>query len=155
MSNYESIDCGDIDGKRCSEQLPGALAANQSFFYDKCTDDYYQIHESVQKFVPDDIKLDRLHNIFVDENGAVADAYSFEGLSEEEKKGVIATIIVYRQEKFPGYEFVMLPGRFPIRVEGAKDLYDSDEGIMSTHILYIKNYKDILEKTEETGKKLR
>ena len=152
---YDEIECGDIRGKRCSEQLPGALAADQDFFYERGMRDPYFFYSSVFVFVPEKIKYDREHNIFADENGAVVDAYDFEGLSEEEKEGVIATIIAYRQKEFPDYEFVMLPGRFPIRVEGAKGDYDEDEGVMSTHILYIKNYKEILEKLEDEDKKLR
>lgn len=150
MKEYRSIECGDINGKRCSEQLPGALAAYQDFFYTRGWDngDPYFINMGVGVFVPSNIETDYKHDIFVDEHGAVVDAYDFGILNEEETKSVIETIIAYKKKNFPDYEFVMLPGRFPIDV-------DDDRATMSTHILYIKNYKEILEKLEETDKKLR
>lgn len=158
--SYKSIICGDINGKKDSSKLVGALSANQDFFYENTIKDEFgpegEIFNSpITSFIPKDISVDYENDLFIGAAGAVADAYDFNGLSEEEKQKEIQFIIAEKQEMYPGYEFVILPGKFPIGVEGGltdnNGLVREASGIMSSHILYITDYKNHLQNIKNKG----
>ena len=137
--NYKNIECGNINGRKDSDYLPGALSPNQDFFYLEPSEDKELIasSRSVACFVPENIKDDYHYEIFVDENGAIADAYNFKKLSSTEIENEIKKIITEKKLLYPEYEFKILEGRFPLNV-------DWGEKEMSSHILYITNYKEHL-----------
>lgn len=155
--SYKSINCGDINGKKDSSKLVGALSTNQDFFYmntirDEIGPEDEFTYSPIAVFLPKDISVDYENDLFIGEAGAVADAYNFNNLSEEEKQKEIQFIIAEKQAMYPEYEFVILPGKFPIDVEGGltlnNELIREARGIMSSHILYITDYQNHLQSTK-------
>ncbi len=150
--------------KNTNSKLPGTISSswNNEFAYfdsykDEVGPELIDNYISVASCVPENIIIDDENSIFIGEGGAVADAYSVNSYqSEEAIDEGFRQIIAENEAMYPGYEFIILPGEFPIDIDGA--MYHNDEltydmmPIMSTHILYIKNYKDILENTKNKSK---
>lgn len=158
--SYKNITCGDIGGKKDSDKLVGALSTHQDFYYNHTVKDENGpegefLNTPITMFVPNNISVDEENDLFIGEAGAVADAYDFNGLTEEEKQNAIKFIIAEKQEMYPGYEFAILPGKFPIGVNGGltvnNESVKEDSGIMSSHILYITDYQNHLVNTKSKG----
>lgn len=166
---YRNIVCGNVSGRRDSEKLPGALAADEDFFYIQTYKDEYGpegvfLYDRVFAFVPKEIQLDFKNNIFIGSGGAVADAYDFSFLTEEEKESTMQEILAEKRMMYPTYDFAILPGQFPIDVQGGlvcaitdssgfhEEQVRPDEGVMSSHVLYITDYQNHL--TESKKKSL-
>ena len=102
----------------------------------------------ISSFVSDDFEQDSDNMIFVNENGAVANAYRIVGLSEEEMQKAIAYMIKQEQEEHPDYNYKMVEGQFPVNIEGGRTYsngsYTREKPVMSTHVLYITDYKEHL-----------
>lgn len=149
---YNTVSCGNILGKEESDKLPGALAAFQDFFYTDTEKDAYGPegvfnHSSVAAFIPNesDIRTDYSNNIFIGDAGAVVDAFDLSSFPENVKQRAIKEIINERKLMYPDYDFAMLPGAFPISVEGGLTTCGvcmrEPSADMSSHILYIKDYE--------------
>lgn len=116
--NYENIKCGDIDGRKDSENLLGALSTNQDFFYlESGHEEYIANNKPIEVFVSEDIYVDYNNQIFIGKNGAVADAYDFSKLSSIEIESKIKNIITEKKILYPDYEFEISEGKFLINVE--------------------------------------
>ena len=107
---------------------------------------------TVDAFLPidSDIISDFEHNIFIGSEGAVCDAYDLSGYTEEQIGKIEGDIIKAKQIIYPEYEFSIKEGAFPININGSHTNNGEVKiGItpnMSTHILYLTNYKDFLPK---------
>ena len=99
-----------------------------------------------------DIVADFKNKIFVNANGAVCDAYDLSAFTDKEREKITKTILVTKKYRYPGYDFVIKEGIFPLNINGSCSRDDEiEEGItpnMSTHILYLKNYQDFLPKSK-------
>ncbi len=97
----------------------------------------------IRNHVPDHYGEDVENGLFVDLNGAVANAFDLKFFKEQEQNHVIAEILTEYESKYPEYEFEMKKGQFPVKVDLGKK-FDfgriSNYPTMSTHVLYIKNY---------------
>lgn len=149
---YNSFSSGGCLRVKETDKLPGALAAFQNFFYDDSVKDFWgpeAVHNysPVATFVPTSsgISMDNENDIFVKDGKAVADAFDLTHLSADERLRAIDEIIMERKLMYPDYDFVMLPGNFPIYVEGGLTengkCVRSASANMSSHILYINDYK--------------
>lgn len=144
--NYKSIRCGGVSGKEYSVCLPGALATHQYFsFLNRRNKEYEADYLPIICFIPDDIIEDSNNDIFIGKNGAIVDAYDFSKLTKDESEQIKKDIIAEQKLLYPDYNFEIIEGKFPISVEGGNlDIDEEPIGIMSSHILYITNYKDHL-----------
>ena len=97
-------------------------------------------------FCGDPVIKDKEHDIFVNSHGAVANAFDFRKLGVLEEREAIRRIIAEYRDKYPRYDFEISPSKFPINV-------DKKETIMSTHVLYIKNYPNFYKKPKLLVKK--
>lgn len=136
-----------------SEYLDGALSTGVEVpflrtYYSKYGPEGMPDYGYIDRFVPNSFKEDYENKIYVNENGAVANAYTFRFLSDEEKKEAIESIIKQEQEAHPDYHYKMLEGRFPIDIDGGRTYdsgrYTDDSAEMSTHVLYITDYQNHL-----------
>ena len=121
-------------------KLPGAIAADSrtiEFREDYCidVDPFFGVDEKI-------FRHDYVNNMYVGPAGAVMNSYIIKG-SSDEIATTIGGIVTSYEEEYPEYEFVMLPGRFPV-----------DADVFSTHVLYVKNYEEILAniKSQDTNK---
>lgn len=146
--SYDSVNCML---KYDSDLLEGALSTRQDFFYtcaskDEIGPEDVYITKPITEFVPSHFNVDDVHDIFVNENGAVLDAYIFDG-SEEEQKEAMNKVLAEKQAMYPEYEFALIPDSFPVGVIGGtmfEGVSWRDKPIMSTHVLYITNYEKYL-----------
>ncbi len=143
--SYDDVKCIP---KYSSNLLKGVLSTRQEFLYacaskDEIGPENVYITKPITEFVPSYFKVDNVHDIFVNENGAVLDAYIFDG-SEEEQKETMKKVLAEKQAMYPEYEFAFIPDSFPVEVidgimfEGVSWF---DQPIMSTHVLYITDYE--------------
>ncbi len=153
------VNCGDLTGRKYSKSLAGALSTKQDFFYvdmivnDVVGPEYKHEgvfgHQQITSFIPNKVVVDNENDILVTENGAIADAYDLNGLDDKELAFFKDVIIKGYKELFPGYEFSIMPGNFPLGVNGSvtinEHLKKKKKVVMSSHILYITNYKNHLE----------
>ena len=160
------INCGDLTGKKYSENLNGALSANQEFFYiDMIIHDIVGeyshrglfSHKEITSFIPENIIVDKDNDILVTDSGAIVEAYDFKGLNDKERESFSNMIINNYRQCYPDYEFALLPGEFPLGINGSitinNKLKRNQETIMSSHILYITDYKKHLENGKANIKK--
>lgn len=155
---FANVNCGDLSGRKYSDKLKGALSANQDFFFintivDGCVGvDYVNdglfLQMSVKRFIPEGINVDLENDIFTSDAGAIVDAYDFNGLRENEKELFGNAIIMQYKCIYPDYDFRIMPGQFPLGVNGSitvnKKVKRKEEAVMSSHILYITNYKEFI-----------
>ena len=143
--SYDSVKCIP---KWDSILLNGALSTRQDFFYgcavkDEIGPEEVYITKPITSFVPSYFKVDNVHDIFVNENGAVLDAYIFNG-TEEKQLQTMNRILAEKQAEYPEYELAFIPDSFPVEIAGGT-MYEGvswfDQPIMSTHVLYITDYK--------------
>ena len=121
---------------------------DKSFLYacaskDEIGPENVYITKPITEFVPSYFKVDNVHDIFVNENGAVLDAYIFDG-SEEEQKETMKKVLAEKQAMYHEYEFAFIPDSFPVEViDGImfEGISWFDQPIMSTHVLYITDYE--------------
>ena len=92
----------------------------------------------VSTLTTSEFKTDYNNDIFVGKNGAVAAAYDFKNLNDEEKEREMSKIMMEKRSEFLDYEFEFVEGKFPVDV--IPDNY-CDKPIMSTHVLLIKDYE--------------
>ena len=130
--------------------LPGAIGVDDSFSliyqgYDNDTVcDYQEL-----KYLVDSKQFQRDldNNIFVNENGAVLNAYDFDKLNAEDKEKAINTVIEKYQEQYPNYRLTVKEGNFPISFD--RDWISAGTEKLSTHVLYVQNYMQCLMPKEE------
>lgn len=163
--NYKCID-GAFEP---STGLNGAISANTNFtcFIGDCDNDEVInveiTHFFTDKKLKEELKEDIKNDFFFDEKGAIAAAYDFSNLKEDEKEKVIKNILILKKSMYPDYEFTILPGKFPISPIGSGGFSTAyklgltvsrEIAVMSSHILYITNYKKHLqsEKNNESKK---
>lgn len=124
-----------------NDRLPGAVSTETSFAY---VDNNEIGFIPMRDYVPDTYGEDIENHLFVDLNGAVANAFDLKFLKDSDKPNAIKEILTEYRTKYPEYDFEMKKGSFPVKVNlGMK--FDSglrmkDYPTMSTHVLYIKNY---------------
>ena len=149
------IICGDTTGKQISNGLDGALSTQQDFFYINTfrnnilgsgyKNKGFLSHMPIASFISEDVIVDEENDMFITDNGVIVDAYDFKGIKDSDKEKLSNLIIMQQQIKYPDYEFKVLPGSFPIEVRGGLTVNDkvvsNPETIMSSHILYITDYK--------------
>lgn len=124
-----------------NDKLPGAVSTETSFAY---VDNNEVGFIPMRDHVPDTYGEDVENNLFVDLNGAVANAFDLKFLKAEEQPQAIKEILTEYRIKYPEYDFEMKKGSFPVKANlGMKISSGSrmkDYPTMSTHVLYIKNY---------------
>lgn len=151
----------NIDVLRNSNtNLPGGLSTDEYFFYvDTNDDDAVPNYSSVSNFISkENFKEDPVNKIYIGSEGAVCDAYSFADMNQDEIEQNISQIIMEKKQIYPDYDFKIVPGNFPISVEGGYFCngrqINSPEAKMSTHILYITDYDKHLVETEEKSARI-
>lgn len=137
----------EISNFRHSSKLKGALSNSADFTFlafHSSSEDIDCDYLPISIFVPEEsFKNDMKNDIFISEHGAVANAYDFSALTDEERIETIRKILEEKIRKYPNYDFKIKIGKFPIK------LYDRDSLEMSTHILYITNYEELLTKAKK------
>lgn len=153
------ISCGDLTGKQYSEKLGCALSTNQDFFYidmfvhDVIGPEYSHegrfTHKRISSFVPENITIDEENDVLALGDAAIVDAYDFNGLDNNELNLFASALIKVHEESYPDCEFALVPGEFPIGIEGRLIINGKEKKkenpIMSSHILCVKDYKKHLE----------
>lgn len=139
-----------------NECLDGAISTNPEFefyrtySYGKLGCEDIPDYKSLVSMVPSSFEQDYAHDIFVDENGAVANAYI---LSDTWKDREIECILERNRREHPEYDYKMIEGSFPVDFKAGRVYnfeWPHDHIIMSTHILYITNYKDFIKSKTRT-----
>lgn len=155
MKKYRSV-LDSVD-KYENVNLSGALSTLQEFAYAATlckTRESIPMHQSIgnTQTVLNNYNVDKENHIITNKFGAVADAYDFSELSEKEISEVKRAIILEKKLCYPDYDFTIEPGEFPIDMDGGRENiyghYSGDEEILSTHVLYITNYRDFLKKSK-------
>lgn len=150
MANYKSLKSESIGLGSDSSCLEGAVSVHSEFSFfraykDEIGPELIPDFMDVAVFVPRTFERDYDNEIFVGEHGAVANAYN---LADEEEAKAIKNILDEEKLKHPEYDYEMIKGEFPISVNGGITYGDGsrteDTPMMSTHILYIKNYEKFL-----------
>ena len=140
--------------------IKGAISPIQDFLFSNIKEEvgytaFQRGRDMISAFLPVDteIRVDLENRIFVSNDGVVCDAYDLSKYSDEEIAVLSRVILASEEMKHPGYEYVIKKGIFPINVNGSYTKYgEIEHGItpnMSTHILYLTNYKDFLPKTKK------
>lgn len=124
--------------------LPGAIGIDDIFTFlawggNGCD---YGDFRSVDYGVSDKFEKDSTNGIFFNGNGAVLNAYDFGKLDDIDKERAINMVVNNYQNLYPNYELSLCPGEFPISYMG--DNRSDDRFHLSTHVLYVKNYKQCL-----------
>ncbi len=115
--------------------------------------------DTVEAFLPVDgsFTVDKKNNLIIGEDGAVFDAFDLNGYTIKQVNNILMTILVTRKYKYPLYEFSIKEGSIPINISGSHTVNGEVKiGItsnMSTHILYLTNYKDFLPKKKKVYRK--
>lgn len=154
MTNYRNLKSISL-GQSESDSLKGAISAGSEIpflrNYSHSTFGFEAMPDckSVGVFAEESFKHDYDNDIFVDENGAVANAYVLPcNMPDEEESEAIKNIVEEENQKHPEYAYEMKKGQFPIDIVGGTSYsngsYTADTPVMSTHILYITNYKEFL-----------
>ena len=124
-----------------NDNLPGAVSTETEFTYlEKGEVGFIPMRD----YVPTEFGEDVENGLFVDLNGAVANAFDLKFLKEHEQPNAIKEILLEYKTKYPEYEFEMKKGAFPVKADLGMKFKSGykmqDHPTMSTHILYIKNY---------------
>ena len=124
-----------------NDNLPGAVSTETEFL---CLKDGEFDSIPMRDHVPDEFGEDVENGLFVDLNGAVANAFDLKFFKEKEQSSLIKEILIEYKTKYPDYEFEIKKGQFPVKADlGMKfksGYRTKNYPTMSTHILYIKNY---------------
>lgn len=123
-----------------NDNLPGAVSTETEFL---CLDEGKPDFIPIRDHVPGEYGEDVENGLFVDLNGAVANAFDLKFYGEKEQNKAVKEILSEYKTKYPEYEFEMKKGKFPVKVDlGMKFDFGriSNYPTMSTHVLYIKNY---------------
>ena len=135
----------DFNCNEESSKLPGALSTFAYFgvlrpiYYNGISQRENMADISnVSNLTTREFQPDYNNDIFIGKNGAVAAAYDFKDLNDEEKEREMAKIMMEKRSEFLDYEFEFVEGKFPVDV--IPDNY-CDKPIMSTHVLLIKDYE--------------
>lgn len=138
--------------KEDSEILPGAVSSYMYMTYEiklmsrngpGSDNDYLYVN----KLLPENRNYSDSAGIFIGPAGAISNAYDLSKVSPEDEEQVTNAIISKAKNEYPDYEFVLVPGEFPqyiervIKDEKTGAIYCKPKAVMSTHILYIKDYK--------------
>lgn len=102
--SYDSVKCMP---KYDSNLLEEALSTRQEFLYacaskDEIGSEDVYVTKPITEFAPGHFKVDNAHDIFVNENGAVLDAYIFNG-TEEKQLQTMSRILAEKQAMYPEY----------------------------------------------------
>ena len=155
MTNYRNLKSISL-GQSESDSLKGAISAGSEIpflrNYSHSTFGFEAMPDckSVGVFAEESFKHDYDNDIFVDENGAVANAYI---LSDTWKDREIECILERSRREHPEYDYKMIEGSFPVDFKAGRVYnfeWPHDHIIMSTHILYITNYKDFIKSKTRT-----
>ena len=147
MSNYQNI-CGF--GKK-SAVLDGAISARTDFmFLSRTYDEVYGYDEdfdfsNISNYLTSEFYLDKDNDIVVGPYGAVLDAFDLADVDDKDSE--ILNIIFDYQMMYPEYELELEEGVFPLDTISTDGMFP--DVLFSTHVLYIKNYEDIVEKSKE------
>ena len=161
------ISCGDLTGKRYSEKLDCALSTKQDFFYidmfvnDVVGPNYSHegkfTHKRISTFIPEFVGVDEENEVLTINDDAIVDAYDFNGLDDTELELFANALVQIHENNNPGCEFELIPGEFPIGIEGRLIVNDKvrkeEKPILSSHILCVKDYKKHIEKDAVKQKK--
>ena len=143
--------------------IKGAISPVQDFTFSNREVVHNYTHfiderDTVEAFLPADsiISIDKKNKLFIGEDGAICDAYDLSGYSRKEIQDIIKTILITKKYQYPLYHFTIKEGAFPINVNGSHTK-DGEVKIgispnMSTHILYLTNYKEFLPKQKTLRK---
>lgn len=111
------------------------------------------IRDHVSKEYAEDVE----NKIFINLNGAVANAFDLKFFNDEERPKAIEHILTEYKDKYPDYEFEMKKGNFPVKVTSGFQITHNykmnDYPTMSTHVLYITNYGRFIKKPRMLIKK--
>lgn len=147
MNFYQSF-CG-LDRK--SHVLDGCISPRTKFMflaksYD-AEDGYDEEFDftSVINYLPEDFYCDIDNDIIVNSKGAVLEAFDFDGMGNIDDE--ILNLIIDYQMEYPEYDLELAEDVFPLDTISTDGLIP--EVIFSTHVLYVKNYEEILEKNKE------
>ena len=148
---YRDIEYNSVYGIRESDYLDGAISSNTRFISllgVTNTKDFSNSYRMVdiEKVVPNNYVKDEEHDIFVSSHGAVANAFDFRRLGVLEVNEASRRIINEYRMKYPRYDFELAPSKFPINMQGR-------HLVMSTHVLFIKNYQNFFKKPNVLVKK--
>lgn len=147
MSDYQTF-CG-FDRK--STVLDGAISARADFlFLARSYDEENGYDEdfdftNISNYLPDDFYLDKDNDIIVGPYGAVLDAFDLADVDDLDNE--ILNIVIDYQMKYPEYELEVEKGVFPLDTISTDSMFP--DLLFSTHVLYIKNYEDIIENNKE------
>lgn len=147
-----------------SEGLNGAVSGSTYFItFGKYANGEANVDTMDLNALVDESKFtyDYDNDIYVNENGAVADAYFFTEDNGKSKRRALE-ILINKKAQYPEYEFKLIPGEFPMDAtgefygyngEGKQVVTKETESRNSSHVLYITNYKDYL--TKNIKKKIK
>ena len=138
-----------------SKVLPAAISTEGKFSYfstissDGTKEDLPEI-KPISSFIKEDsgITIDRENKLFIKNNMAILGAYDFSNQNDEE----IAKFVSELQAQYLDYKLQLVTGEFPLSIRrGAsyqdydlKDCTNEEEVHMSTHLVCVSNYKDIV-----------
>lgn len=143
-------------GLKGSSSIEEAISTNNSFSsidtydlasYDRDENlrdtDTIRQYKNLKEIIGDNFTIDKENDLFVNEHGAVAGAVTIYDFNRDKKMKEVANKIEELMEENPEYDYELLPGRFPVGADINAGNWDT---FYSTHVLYIKNYKELLEK---------
>ena len=138
-----------------SKVLPAAISTEGKFSYfstissDGTKEDLPEI-KPISSFIKEDsgITIDRENKLFVKDNMAILGAYDF---SNQDDKA-ITEFVSELQAQYPDYKLKLVTGEFPLSIRRGASYQDNDledctnkeEVHMSTHLVCVSNYKDII-----------
>lgn len=135
----------NIRRKYCS-RLPGVLSSKQNFVWDYNVDGVTNTTEiPITEIVPSWFEKDEDYGIFYDQNGAVMDAYSIEGLTDVQKNIFLASKFDETRAAHPKYSIKIAPGNFPISCKGRETPIKTT---FSNYVLYLSNWREQLSKDQ-------
>lgn len=143
FSSAKEYGLANTSNSRC---LDGAMSTELEIMYltsNKRGFEGMPDHGYINRFVPSTFINDYKNDIFIGEQGAIANAYNLRYFSDEEKEEVIKSILEQEKQEHPDYDYTITEGKFPINVYG-DTVYSTkcDATVeMSTHILYITDYE--------------
>ncbi len=147
MSDYQKF-CG-FDSK--STILDGAISSRTDFmFLAKTYDEEYGYDEDfdfthISNYLMDGFYVDIDNDIVVGPHGAVLDAFDLGEVEDVDNE--ILNIVADYQMKYPEYDLEVEEGLFPLDTVSTCGLLP--DVLFSTHVLYLKNYEDIIERNKE------
>ena len=135
-----------LDFVRTSYVLPGAIGTTYVFPGLVFLDGHeIECDQCAEKAMADLVPKDKFHeeqDLFVNENGAVLNAFDFSNLSDSVKELAIMTVLKKYESEYPDYKISLKEGEFPMNYTYTRRAHYVGEDVqMSSHILYVENYQ--------------